>query len=126
MKTAPAMAAFMLWLSLTVAGCGPPSTVTTPLPETQPVESPTYQSLAEDGFIDPAIPRITAAELKSRLGSALVVIDNRSEAKFKMGHLAGAINIPYAVNSLFPGAEEAMDRELARLPNDALKVFYCD
>jgi hypothetical protein len=43
-----------------------------------------------------------------------------------MGHLAGAINITYSINSPYPGAEEEMDRELARLPNDALKVFYCD
>jgi hypothetical protein len=126
MKTAPAIAAFMVLVSLMVGGCGRPSVVTTPSAETQPAESPTYQALAAGAFIDPAIPRITAADLKSRLGSAVIVVDNRSEYKFKEGHLAGAINITYSVNSPYPGAEEEMDRDLARLPNDALKVFYCD
>jgi hypothetical protein len=118
MKTAPAIAAFMLLVSLMIVGCGNPSAVTTAPAETPP----SYQSLAADAFIDPAIPRITAAELKLRLGSAVI----RSEYKFKAGHLAGALNITYSVDSPYPGAEEEMDRELARLPNDALKVFYCD
>ena len=40
--------------------------------------------------------------------------------------MARAINITYAVDSPYPDAEDAMDRELAALPNDALKVLYCD
>jgi hypothetical protein len=122
MKTAPAIAAFMLLVSLMIVGCGNPSAVTTAPAETPP----SYQSLAADAFIDPAIPRITAAELKLRLGSAVIIVDNRSEYKFKAGHLAGALNITYSIDSPYPGAEEEMDRELARLPKDVLKVFYCD
>ena len=89
---------------------------------------PPQEVLAKDGFVDPAIPRITAEELKLRLDKRqpIIVIDNRREAKFQMGHLRGAINIPYAIESLYAGAEDAMDRELAALPHDALKVLYCD
>ncbi len=127
MKAAPAIAKFVFLLSLLVVSCGPSGRPVTTSPEgPAPSESPSYQTLVRDAFIDPAIPRITAEELKLRLGSAMIVVDNRSEYKFKAGHLAGAINITYSVNSPFPGAEEQMDRDLSRLPNDSLKVFYCD
>jgi rhodanese-related sulfurtransferase len=84
--------------------------------------------LVKNGFVDAAIPRITAEELKLRLdrGEKTILIDTRADWKFEMGHLPEATNIHYAIDSPFPGEEEAMDRELAALPDDALKVLYCN
>ena len=59
-------------------------------------------------------------------GEKMILVDNRSEYKFKAGHLAGAINITNAVDSPYPDAETTMEKELATLPDDALKVLYCD
>ena len=91
-------------------------------------ESPSFEILVKDGFVYASIPRISAEELKRLLdsGDEIILVDNRSEYKFKMGHLAGAINITYAVDSPYPGTEEEMDSELSTLPNDTLKILYCD
>ncbi len=91
-------------------------------------ESPSYELLVRESFVDPAIPRITAEELKLRMDrkEKMVIIDNRSDYKFQMGHLGGAVNIPCAIDSPYTGAERAMDAKLALLANDVLKVFYCD
>ena len=108
-------------LAAAFAGCTrtPASAVPTP---------PSSEVLAKSGFVDPAIPRITAEDLKLRLDRKQppIIIDNRSEDEYKKAHLSGAINIPYAIGSPYPDAEEEMDRQLAALPDDALKVFYCD
>jgi len=120
-------------VGLVVTACGKPagtspSTAASPPPTATPEESPSYQVLAKGGYVYPAIPRITAEDLKRRLdnGEKMMLIDNRSEYKFKQGRLQGATNITYAIDSPFPGAESAMDAKLAALPNDTLKVLYCD
>ncbi len=66
--------------------------------------------------------------MKQRLdrGDKLILIDNRTAYKFKMGHLPGAINITNAVDSPCPDAEATMEKELAALPDDTLKILYCD
>jgi len=89
---------------------------------------PSYQLLVTDNFADPSVPRITASDLKARLdlGDSIILIDTRSESKFKTRHLAGAVSIRYAVNSPFPGEEDAMETALAALPDHVLKVLYCD
>jgi len=91
-------------------------------------ESPSFEILVKDGFVYPSIPRISAEELKRLFDSVekIILIDNRNEYKFKTGHLPGAINITYAVDSPYPGTEEEMDSELSTLPNDTLKILYCD
>ncbi len=119
MKTVLVVAVLVVSLGL-VTACGKSP------PAAEP--SPSYETLVEGGFADPAVPRITAEDLKHRLdrGEKMLLIDNRSEYKFKTGHLAGAINIAYAIESLIEGAEEAMDQQLAALPKDVLLVLYCD
>ncbi len=118
-----AVAVIVLAASLLVVACGgsktPTSVVVTP---------PSPEELREDGFAYPDIPRITAEELKIRLDKQepMIIIDNRSASKFNAGHLRGAFNITDAVGSPYPGAEDEMDRQLAALPNDTLKVLYCD
>ena len=134
MKTVPAIAALMLLASLLVTACGnangaPASAIPVPTSgDTLAESNPSYGALVRDGFFDPSIPRITAEDLKRQLdsGREMIIIDNRRDSKFRWGHVPGAINITYAVDSPYPGEEEAMDRELAALPNDALKILYCD
>ena len=130
MKTVKIIAVLFFLLSLTVMawGCS-----TNTLSSTVPVEptltvSPSYETLIKDGFADPSMPRITSEDLKLQLdsGEEIILIDSRSEYKLKMGYLPGAISIRYAINSPYPGEEEEMDGKLAALPNDKMKVLYCD
>jgi len=133
MKKAAAIAVSTLLMSLLAAACGSPgrtpaSALTTVPAEPAAEESPSYEALVKGGFTDPSVPRITSADLKLRLdrGEKTILIDTRADWKFEMGHLPGSINIHYAINSPSPGAEEAMDKELSALPNDVLKVLYCN
>ena len=120
---ARAVVVLALLMSVLAAACGGPNTPTTAVPT-----PPSRDELAKGGFVYPAIPRITAEELKLRIDrkEPLIVIDNRSVYKFQAGHLAGAFNITYSIDSPYAGAEEDMDRKLVALPDDVLKVFYCD
>ncbi len=103
--------------------CGGASTPTTVIPT-----PPSSEALKEGGYVYPGIPRITAEELRVRLDEKqpMIVIDNRNAYKFNAGHLAGAFSITDAIDSPYSGAEEEMDQKLAALPDDVLKVFYCD
>ena len=89
-------------------------------------QGPSYETLVQGDFADPSIPRIAAENLMSLMdrGEKTIIIDNRNEYKFKQGHLAGAIHIEDAIG--VPGLQEAMDKQLRALPDDALKVLYCD
>jgi hypothetical protein len=122
--------AFVVLLSLLIAACGSPGRSPASPATTLPASdaSPSYEALVKGEFVNPSIPRITAEDLKQRLdrGDKLILIDTRADWKFEMGHLPGAINIHYAIDSPYPGAEEAMDKELSALPNDVLKVLYCN
>ena len=132
MKTSPAIAALMILVSLLVTACGPsgrtPASPVTTMPAATTPAEPSYEDLVKGGFVNPSIPRILPEELKLLLdkGGKLILVDNRSESKFKMGHLPGAINIANAVDSPYPDAETTMEKELAALPDDTLKVLYCD
>jgi rhodanese-related sulfurtransferase len=133
MKTVKIIAALFFLLSLPVMACGcsgntPSSTVSTVPVESALTVSPSYEILIKDGFADPSMPRITSEDLKLQLdsGEEIILIDSRSEYKIKMGYLPGAISIRYAINSPYPGEEDEMDRKLAALPNDTMKVLYCD
>ena len=124
---------FVLLASLVATGCASPSTTSPVTASTAPsstteFEAPSYEALVKGGFTDPSVPRITSEDLKKRLdtGDKIILIDTRKDSWFEEGHLAGSINIHYAINSPIPGAEEAMDKELSALPNDVLKVLYCN
>jgi rhodanese-related sulfurtransferase len=84
------------------------------------------EMLIREGYSHPEIPRITSEELKLQMdsGADLIIIDTRSENEFNMGHLAGAINILFVPAT--PESIEIMDQQLATLPDDKLKIFYCD
>ncbi len=98
--------------------------------ETSTSTSTTVDSFTEmlirEGYSHPEIPRITCEDLKQQMDSSsdFIIIDTRAESLFKTGHLAGAINIPYATGT--PDAFEVMDQQLATLPDNKLKIFYCD
>ncbi len=82
--------------------------------------------LIREGYSHPEIPRITCEDLKQQMDSSsdFIIVDTRVESLFQAGHLAGAINIPYATGT--PEAFDVMDQQLATLPDNKLKIFYCD
>ncbi len=129
--TAGSVLLFLLSLSITACGPSDPAPASS-VPSTAELSSsnssPTYEDLVKGEFVYPWIPRISAEDLKLKMdrGEKLILIDNRTEYKFKAGHLAGASSISFAIRSPFPGAEEEMDSRLAKLPKDTLKILYCD
>lgn len=131
MRAVSATVACTLVISVLLSACGvstpaAPSTVSTTSPVSADTEfTPSYDTLVNEGFADPSIPRITAADLKTMMdrGEKMILIDTRSEFLFKQGHLPGAVNIPYAVG--VPGAEDPMNSALKALPDETLKVLYC-
>jgi hypothetical protein len=63
------------------------------------------------------IPRITIEELKRKMDSktAIVIVDNRSQAEFDVDHIKGAICVPLA-DVAAGGWTLPVDKEL---------IFYC-
>ncbi|MBC7223632.1 MAG: rhodanese-like domain-containing protein [Anaerolineae bacterium] len=63
------------------------------------------------------IQRISPEELKALIksGADIVVVDNQPEGAYKMGHIPGAINFPWAMEIPQP----------TNLPKDKLLVLYC-
>lgn len=59
---------------------------------------------------------ISASELQERMArDEVVLLDVRPEVEYQSGHLPGAVSMP----------QEALERELNRLPSDKLIVAYC-
>jgi rhodanese-related sulfurtransferase len=87
---------------------------------------PSQQQLTEDGFVLPEIPRITCEGLKQRLdkGESPVLVDTRSSENYKLDHLPGAINIPFA--SGVPSIPVSLTSLLSNTPENKLVIFYCD
>jgi hypothetical protein len=130
LKTKLQMASFVIFLTLTAVGCTPPVDVSTPTassspPAVTPAHNPSYEILAGGGYAYPDIPRTTSEDLRAQIDwdSSPLIIDLRDASSYTKGHLAGAISIPYAIS--VSGAA-AMDRQLTELPDDKLKIFYCD
>ncbi|MFC1865891.1 rhodanese-like domain-containing protein [Chloroflexota bacterium] len=83
--------------------------------------APSVQELTEEGFILPELPRITAERLKQFMdeGEPLVVIDTRIKFLYDIGHLLGAINIPF-------NPEDAQTASFLILPKNRFIILYCD
>lgn len=100
---------------------------TADIPATSPAPTPpSPQQLSDQGFILPAIPRITCERLKQMMdrGDGFILVDTRSPDSYKSNHLPGAINIP---NDPGTSANDAgITQELLALPKNKLIVFYCD
>ena len=62
-----------------------------------------------------AAPRIDAAEARALLERGGVLVDVRSAAEFRMGHIDGAINLPVG----------RVRRAIDTLPGDGPIVVYC-
>ena len=63
-----------------------------------------------------AMEPVTRAELISRLRDGTVtVLDVRPESEFNLGHLPGALNIPFG----------ELERRLSELPKEAQIIAYC-
>jgi predicted sulfurtransferase len=109
-------------LILLASSCSPPGDTTTP---TSTTSNTTTSTTTTETYVLPDIPRITCEELKLQMDSSadLILIDTRDESEFNMGHLAGAINIPINVST--PEEITALEQQLAALPDNKLKVFYC-
>jgi hypothetical protein len=104
------LGSLLIMLVLLSAGCTRP-TATSGIPT-----APSPQTLAEQGFVYPNLPRITCEELKQKMdeGDPLVLVDANDTDTFDYGHLPGAINMPSYNHS-----------QLQALPKDRLIVFYC-
>ncbi|MGA3093892.1 MAG: rhodanese-like domain-containing protein [Dehalococcoidales bacterium] len=104
------LGSLLIILVLLSAGCTRP-TATSGIPT-----APSPQALAEQGFVNPNLPRITSEELKQKMdqGDPLVVVAVDEKDLFDRGHLPGALNIPSYNHS-----------QLQALPKDRLIVFYC-
>ncbi|MBT9775871.1 rhodanese-like domain-containing protein [Clostridium sp. MCC353] len=64
-----------------------------------------------------SFPTITLDELEYYLdqGRDMTVVDLRNRASYQMGHIKGAVNIPF----------NEIDYNLDRLPRDKMLVLYC-
>lgn len=63
-----------------------------------------------------AMEPVTRAELTSRLRDGMVtVLDVRPESEFNLGHLPGALNIPFG----------ELERRLSELPKQTQIIAYC-
>ncbi len=63
-----------------------------------------------------AVKRISAEDLRAQLGrNAVTVIDVRQATDYQRGHIAGAINIPFA----------SVETQLDSIPKDKPIVTYC-
>ena len=106
----------------------PPTTTIPPTTETiRPPTPPSAEELAKQGFALPEIPRITCEQLKQMMdgGDDFVLVDARSvEWGYNLGHLPGAISIPFQPEP--PYTEESITMKLEGLPTDKLIIFYCD
>lgn len=62
-------------------------------------------------------PRVTPEQAQARIlaGEQLVILDVRSESAYKAGHIAGAINIPWA----------NLKDDYSQLPKDRFILLYC-
>jgi rhodanese-related sulfurtransferase len=72
--------------------------------------------LAADGY-----GVVTTLELKAMMDrkvTGLAVIDTRTPGEFQVGHIRGAINIPWVLIE--------KDPSLISYPKDAKIVFYCN
>ena len=116
-------------LALLISGCTSqqiqPATKVSPTssPDGTFTSNPPAEILAREGYKYPSIPRIICEELKHLMdsGADFILIDVRDEAKFVKEHLKGAIDIPYR------GANnETTSKKLLALPDNKLKIFYCD
>jgi 3-mercaptopyruvate sulfurtransferase SseA len=86
----------------------PPATATASPAGTSSITQPTNPA--------DAVPRITSPELQKELASGdAVVVDVRSEAQYKAGHIKGA--------KFIPGSE--IGNRINELPRDKKIVTYC-
>ena len=104
--------------ALLVVGCnsnqkpvGSSAPVTSSPTTTAPAASPQIPTVHADG-----VRRVTTVELRDLLAkNEAVVIDVRTDASFKQGHIRGAKLIPY----------ETVLQKVDELPKDKLIVTYC-
>ena len=117
--------AVILILVLLSTSCSGPGSITTI--NITPVSSvdlglvpPSPESLAEQGYANPDIHRVTAPRLKQMLDNSepVKIIDTRGPLFFRLGHIPEAMNI-------YSAGEDA-DVLLKQLPKDRPLVFYCD
>ena len=94
------------------AGATTPSATETTPPASTEEEGPSIS--AEE------VPRITIEELKALVdsGTDVVIVDVQPASVYSEWHIAGAINIPWAM--------ELSEADIAKLPKDKPIITYCD
>jgi rhodanese-related sulfurtransferase len=89
-----------------------------------PLDPPSIEELTRDNYLLPAIPRITAENLKQKMdeGESLVVVNVESPILFSIARIPGALNRS-SDDWKNPVASELAN--LLTLPKDRLIVLYC-
>jgi rhodanese-related sulfurtransferase len=121
------IASLALMSLLTISGCDKTETKSiSTTPSVSEAAAPVESVLAQDGYLRPEIPRVTAEGLYKLTQSSgdITIIDTRDEFLFKEGHIPGAINIPWIASE--GASDESTRKGLLGLADSRLKVFYCD
>lgn len=92
-----------------------------------PLAPPSTEELARNNFVLPEIPRILCEKLKQMMDESEIftLIDARTNADYKLGHIPGAVNIPNDDPSPFY-TQEWVNDQLDSLPQNEMVIFYCD
>ena len=77
--------------------------------------SPSFTALAQEGSV---LPHINAEDLKKLIETKadIVIVDVQPKGAYEIGHIKGAINLPWAKEIKGP----------VKLPKNKLLVIYCD
>ncbi|MBC8445836.1 MAG: hypothetical protein H8D74_01415 [Chloroflexi bacterium] len=91
----------------------------TPIPTETPTAAPTPKAVGTPISPD-EVPRIRPEELKALMdsGAYIVILDNRPRESYQMGHIKGAISLPWKPQMTIV--------DLEMLPMGKTIVTYCD
>lgn len=103
----------------------PPAAVATPTPAEEDVATPTAEAAPEVSDYLPEIPRMSLEELKQLLdsGARITILDNRPQESYQMGHIKGAISLPWKPLLTLADLEMA---GIEYFPSDVTVITYCD
>lgn len=95
----------------------------TPIPTEAPTAAPTPEVVGTPTSPD-EVPRITVEELKELMdsGADIVIVDAQPTSVYELGHIKGAVSIPWAPEI---GGEEGEEGEGVWLPSGKPIITYC-
>lgn len=100
----------------------------------EPADRPDFDFVSTRGFFTPEVlpgaTLVTAEQVRRLMAQKVPVFDVRPQVQFREGHISGAVNVPYRMNSPkevdYDDGIDAFD--LSRLPQDknAPMIFQCN